>query len=426
MKITHIEKAATASELGLQVGDDVSRINGHPVRDVLDYRYLISEEEIEMEVLRDGEKVIFEIEKDYDDNLGLDFEEIQIRFCGNDCPFCFVDQNPAGMRQSLYFRDEDYRLSFLSGHYVTLTNLSKRDMDRIVWQRLSPIFVSVHATDPDVRKFLFGIKHDDRLLEKLAFLTGNGIEIHTQIVLCPEVNDGEVLDKTIRDLAEFLPNLRSVSIVPVGLTKHRKGLTRLKPVTEAYAAELLRIAERYEAEYRSQLGEGFVYAADEFYIMAGEPFPESERYDGFYQKENGVGMVRYLLDDFQRQKEAFPAKLDEPFKATLVTGTLAGGFMQDSIVSGLNQVHNFEAQLAVVENQFYGASIRITGLLTAQDIFNHLKQMDLGDKVYLPANCLKDGSLFLDDWTVDDLSAKLNCPVVPLEDDFTAIFETIG
>jgi len=351
MKIIDVENNSIAEEVGLQVGDSVVKINGNPVRDILDYRFLITEEEVELEVLRAGQKMFYEIEKDYDDPLGLGFEEIQIRHCGNDCPFCFVDQNPAGMRQSMYFRDEDFRLSFLSGHYVTLTNLSKKDMDRIVSQRLTPIFVSVHATEPEIRKFLFGIEHDDHLLEKLTFLTGNDIEIHTQIVLCPEINDGPVLKKTIWDLARFLPNLRSVSIVPVGLTKHREGLKKLTPVTKDYAAEYLEIANNYAADFLKRTGEHFVYIADEFYIMAGKILPPAERYDGFYQKENGVGMVRYLLDEFEKQKAGFPEKLPRPFKATFVTAALASGFMNQTILPALDKVKNFRARLEVVENQ---------------------------------------------------------------------------
>ncbi len=422
MKIVNIEDKSTGEELGLQIGDEVLKINGHAVRDILDYRFLVAEENLEMEIRRGSEPVIYEIEKDFDDHLGLEFDELKIRHCGNDCPFCFVDQNPKGMRSALYFRDEDFRLSFLSGHYVTLTNLSKSDMERIVWQRLSPLFVSVHATDPSVRKFLFGINHDDRLLEKVEFLTSNEIELHTQIVLCPDINDGAVLKQTIWDLARFLPKLRSVSIVPVGLTRHREGLKKLKPVTNGYAANLLEIADRYAAEFLEKIGEYFVYAADEFYIMAGKPLPPAERYDGFYQRENGVGMVRFMLDDFELQKQEFPRKLYRPFKATFVTGTLASGFMSEAIIPALNRVQNFQAQLQVVENHFYGSSIRITGLLTGQDIYRHLAGKELGDRVYLPANCLKDNTVFLDDWSIEKLSAELRCPVEALDNDFATLF----
>ncbi|MFQ5706275.1 MAG: DUF512 domain-containing protein [bacterium] len=423
MRITEIATNSTAAQLGLHVGDEVVSINGSPVRDIIDYRFLVAEEEIELEVHRNGEAAVFEIEKDYDDLLGLEFESLKIRYCGNDCPFCFVDQNPQGMRSALYFRDEDFRLSFLSGHYVTLTNLSKRDMDRVVWQRLSPLFVSVHATEPEVRKFLFGIKHDDRLFDKLEFLTQNGIELHTQIVLCPGINDGAVLKKTIWDLANYLPHLKSVSIVPVGLTRHRRGLKELKPITKDYAKRLIEIADEYASAFRKRMDEYFVYVSDEFYLMASQPLPGAERYDGFYQKENGVGMVRYLLDDFVAQKARFPQKVAQAAQTTLVTATLASGFMRDTIVPALNGVENFRAQLEVVSNRFYGESIGVTGLLTGQDIFNHLASRDLGDRVFIPANCLNDEKVFLDDWRLDDLSARLNCPVVPLPNDFTAVFE---
>ncbi len=425
MKILNIENQSTGEEIGLQVGDNIMKINGKPVQDSIDYQFLISDEEIEMEVSRNGETIIYEIDKDIDDNLGLRLEEIKVRHCGNDCPFCFVDQNPKGMRSAMYFRDEDFRLSFLSGHYVTLTNLSKKDMTRVVSQRLSPIFVSVHATDPEIRKFLFGIHHDDNLFEKLEFLTKNNIEIHAQIVLCPEINDGLVLKETIRDLAKFSPNLKSVSVVPVGLTKHRQSLQKLKPVTNDYAAELLKIIEIYASEFLNNLGEYFIYAADEFYIMAGEPVPPAGRYDGFYQKENGVGMVRYFWDDFEKQKPQFPEKIAEPYEGTFVTAPLASGFMQTQIIPALNTVTNFHAQLEVIENRFYGSSIRVTGLLTGQDIFQHLSTKKSGDKVYIPANCLKDHAVFLDDWTVEQLSSKLNCPVQPIDHDFLSIFDEL-
>ncbi|MDZ7343769.1 MAG: PDZ domain-containing protein, partial [candidate division KSB1 bacterium] len=221
MKIITIDPNSTGQELGLLPVDELLRINGEPVRDILDYRFLIADETIEMEIRRGDVPIVFEIEKDADDSLGVNFAPLKIRRCGNDCIFCFVDQNPAGMRPPMYFRDEDFRLSFLAGHYVTLSNMSRPDLERIVRQRLTPLYISVHATDPAVRKFLLGIKFDDRLVEKFTYLTQNGIALHTQIVLCPEINDGEVLRQTLSDLAGFYPHLRSVAVVPVGLTKHR-------------------------------------------------------------------------------------------------------------------------------------------------------------------------------------------------------------
>lgn len=424
MKIIAIDHRSTGQELGLCPGDEVLRINGAPVRDILDYRFLTADEAIEMEVRRGDEQIIFEIEKEPDDSLGLNFEPLKIRRCGNDCIFCFVDQNPKNMRSTMYFRDEDFRLSFLSGHYVTLSNMSRADLERIVHQRLTPLFISVHATEPSVRKFLLGIKFDDRLLEKFDYLTQNGIELHTQIVLCPEINDGEVLRRTLNDLERYHPHLRSVAVVPVGLTQHRDGLTPIKPVTKEYAQQFLRVADQYAVEFQQRLGTHFVYASDEFYIMAGEPLPPASRYDAFEQMENGVGMLRDLLDDFNdKQVARLPKRLRQPTKVTLVTATLAGGFIAEHILPRLQQIKNFNAELVTVVNKFYGDTIRVTGLLTGQDIFAALKDRDLGAAVFLPKSCLNDKQIFLDDWKLSELQEKLGVPVVPLKNDFSGIFE---
>jgi putative radical SAM enzyme (TIGR03279 family) len=423
VRITEVAKNSTGQELGLRPGDEIVTINGRPVKDVIDYQFLVTDDEIELEVRRDGKVIIFEVEKEPDDNLGLTFEPLKIRFCGNDCVFCFVDQNPKGMRETMYFRDEDFRLSFLFGHFVTLTNLSRRDIERIITQRLSPLFVSVHATDVEVRKFLFGIRHDDRLFEKLDVLTSNGIEIHTQIVLCPGVNDGDVLRRTLADLARYRPQVRSVAIVPVGLTRHRQGLTPLQPVSPTYARQFVSEVDEYDAPYRLESGEHFVYAADEWYLMAGVELPPAERYDDFCQMENGVGMVRYLLDDFRAQRRRFPKRLPRPKRATLVSGALAGPVLREYILPALNRVANFEASLRVIRNDFYGPTIRVTGLLTAQDIFNQLRGQDLGETLYLPPNCLNEDGLFLDDWSLEDLGQRLGVEAraVP-NNNFVSIF----
>ncbi|MDZ7289587.1 MAG: DUF512 domain-containing protein [candidate division KSB1 bacterium] len=424
MKIISIDDNSTGLEAGLRPGDDLLRINGEPVRDILDYRFLTADEIVEVEVRRGDELLVFAIEKHFDDTLGLNFAPLKIRGCGNDCIFCFVDQNPAGMRSPLYFRDEDFRLSFLSGHYVTLSNLSRADLERIVRQRLTPLFISVHATDSAVRKFLLGIKFDDRLLDKFTYLTQNGIELHTQIVLCPGINDGEVLRKTLSDLAGFYPQVRSVAVVPVGLTRHREGLTPIKPVTKEYAQQFLRIADDFATEFRQRLGTHFVYPADEFYVMAGESIPPASRYDAFDQMENGVGMLRDLLDDFNdRQIARFPKRLPRPARVTLVTARLAGDFLAQHILPHLQQIKNFHPELVIVPNKFYGESITVTGLLTGQDIFAALSQRDLGAAVFLPKNCLNDQQIFLDDWKLPEMQDQLGVPVLPLNNDFSGISE---
>ncbi|MDZ7268043.1 MAG: DUF512 domain-containing protein [candidate division KSB1 bacterium] len=427
MKIISLDQAGTGAELGLQPNDELLRINGQRVRDIIDYRFLIAAEEVVLEIRRQGETIIYEIEKDQDDSLGVNFEPLKIRGCGNDCVFCFVDQNPSGMRRPLYFRDEDFRLSFLAGHYVTLSNISQADLRRIVQQRLSPLFISVHATDPAVRRFLLGITFDDRLPDKITYLTQHGIVLHTQIVLCPGINDGAVLDKTLRDLAKFYPAVRSVALVPVGLTKHRQGLTPIQPVTGEYARQTLHLIDRYAAEFRPRLGSHFVYAADEFYILARQPLPPTERYDAFDQMENGVGMLRDLLNNFhQRQIRRLPRVLAQPARVTLVTATLAGGFLQENIMPRLAQIKNFTAELVVVENKFYGESITVSGLLTGRDIHDALAGRDLGAAVFLPKNCLNDNHVFLDDWKLLELSQRLAVPVVPLANDFSQIFPVLA
>ena len=421
MTITSVEAGSIADDLKLQPGDRLHKINGRKVKDILDYRFLVVDDSIELEMEHRGERVIFEIEKDTDELLGLEFEPLKVRMCGNDCPFCFVDQNPAGMRKGLYFRDEDYRLSFLSGHYVTLTNLSKADLDKIVTQGLSPLYISVHAIRPEVRKFLLGIRHDDRLLQKMDFLTGKGIELHTQIVVCPTINDGEVLDETVRTLEGYFPKVRSIALVPLGLTQHRDGLTALKPVTADYARELIAVADRYAEHYKRALGMYWVYPSDEFYIMAGLPIPGRERYDAFEQLENGVGMVRSLLDDFAEVRAALPERLPEAARITLVTGALISVILQQEVVRDLNRVKNLQAEAVMVPNLFYGETIRVTGLLTGQDIYATLRERDNGDRIYLPRNCVNDDGVFLDDWRLSDLEQNLGVPVRAIDNDFREI-----
>jgi putative radical SAM enzyme (TIGR03279 family) len=427
VKIFSIDNNSTATELGLQPGDEIYRINGQRVRDILDYRFLITDEAVEMEVRRDGETTVYEIEKDSDDSLGLNFEPLKIRKCGNDCVFCFVDQNPQGMRSTMYFRDEDFRLSFLSGHYVTLSNISRSDLERVVRQKLTPLFISVHATDPAVRKFLLGIDYDDRLLDKFTYLTQNGITLHTQIVLCPNINDGQVLHKTLWDLANFYPAVRSVAIVPVGLTGHREGLTKIEPVTRIYAQQLLRLADEYAGRFVDKLGTHFVYPSDEFYILAGEDIPAASRYDAFEQMENGVGMLRDLDDHFHKvQSKRLPRRMLAPTKVTLVTAALAGGFIDQNLMPRLRQIENFFPELLVVKNKFYGESITVTGLLTGQDIFAELQHREVGQAVFLPQSCINDRQFFLDDWKLEDMQERVGVPVVALKNDFSKMFQVLA
>ncbi len=410
VKIQTVMPDGIADQLGIRPGDELISINNKIVNDRLDYRFYIADEQVELLVRRGGEEVLFEIEKDADDNLGLEPEEMQLMNCGNNCVFCFVYQNPKGMRRTLYFKDEDYRYSFLYGHYVTMTTLKQADLDRIVEQRLSPLYISVHATETETRKLLLGIKRDDHLLEKIRFLTERGIELHAQIVLVPEINDGAIFDKTISDLASFYPGVRSVAVVPLGLTRHRERLMKLRLHTLRELKDTIGYVNNLRENLRRELGDAFVYLADEFFIKAGEPIPPAEYYDAFYQIENGVGEFRAMIDDFEDALTAYPASLSKPTRITWVTGMLAAEPLKKHIIERLAKINNLQVHLRPVENNFYGSTIQISGLLVGQDIYSQLKNEKLGDAVLLPPRVLNEDGLFLDDWTVNDLQEKLGVP----------------
>ena len=410
IKIIGIEPDSIAEELELQIGDQLESINGQPIKDRLDYRFYSSMEEVELLIHRGNEQIIYEIEKDADDDIGLVLEEMTMMACGNNCVFCFVYQNPKGMRKPLYFKDEDYRFSFMYGHYVTMTTMTREDLDRIVEQRLSPLYISVHSTEEKTRKFLLGIKKDDHLLEKIAYLTSNGIELHTQIVLCPGINDGSIFDRTVNDLKQFYPGIKSIAVVPIGLTQHRKRLTPLRIHTQEELKEMIDFVEERRVKLKTGLGAHFVYLSDEFFIKAKQELPPSEYYDEFYQIENGVGEFRDMIDRFNAEFPASQKSLLKPVKITWVTGTLAYKTLENYIVNPLRKTKNLTIDLVPVINKWYGPSIQVSGLLVAGDIYDQLKDRPLGDIVLLPPRVLNDDGLFLDDWTMDDLSLKLGVP----------------
>ncbi len=421
MKIKQFEDNSLAAEAGFEIGDDIVTINGKGINDIIDFQYYVSEELLEIEVDRDGQPLIFEIEKDYEDNLGIIFEDFKYKHCGNKCIFCFVDQNPKQLRKSLYFKDEDFRLSFLYGNYVTLTNISKKDLQRIIEQRLSPLYISVHSTDLEVRKLMLGIKKDDHLLEKIRFLTDHQIELHAQIVLCPSVNDGLSLIKSVEDLVRFYPYLKSIAIVPLGLTKHREALYPLKPGTPSFAKKTIQQIDELAETYKNQHDDYLLYLADEFYLLAENELPEAERYQDFPQIENGVGMVRDFIENFEEQSSQFPHRISVQRNLTLVTGVLAAPIIEKHVIPRLNQIENLSTSLCVIMNNFYGNSVTVTGLLSGQDIFTQLSKTELGEKIILPANCLNFEGIFLDDWTPKDLEKKLDRPVEFVENDFVSM-----
>jgi len=423
LKIIDVEPESLAAENGLQPGDEITHINGFPIRDEIDFRFHASDDELELEIVRDGEAYWAEIENETGQGLGIVFETFTYRSCGNNCIFCFVDQNPSGMRQTLYFKDEDFRLSFLHGNYVTLTNISQRDLERIVEQRLSPLYVSVHAVELEARKKLLGIRHDDRLMAKLEFLTQHRIELHVQIVLCPGFNDGPVLEDTVEKLSRFYPDLNSIAIVPLGLTRHREHLPFLQQVTALDAQKVLEWGERQSEVFKQKFDHHLVYLADEFYLMTGKPIPPVERYDNFAQFENGVGMTRSFIEDFEAAAAQFPIRLSVPRSVTLITGTLAAPVLSAVVLPRLQQIGNLSIQLIPVVNQFYGESVTVSGLLTGQDIYHAFKSEKPGELIVLPPNCLNYDRLFLDGWTPEMLATKLNRTVIQGDNDFGFIFE---
>ena len=421
MKISVVYPDTPAARLGLQPGDEIIAIDSHEIRDSIDFQFYSAEESYCLHLRRGGHEWKVNLAPEESGWLGVEFADMEYHSCGNKCVFCFVDQNPPGMRKSLYFKDEDYRLSFLYGNYVTLTNLSRSHLERIVEQRLSPLYVSVHSTEDDLRKRMLGLRRSDRLLEKIDFLARGGIELHAQIVLCPEWNDGEHLEKTLADLAARFPAVQSVAVVPLGLTGHREELTALRTVTPAEAVGLLVSEKRWEKEFRSRLGVAFVYLADEFYLLAGAPLPSAARYDGFPQIENGVGMTRSFLDRFARQKYRFPREV-KPVRVSIVSGELAAPILTARVLPVLNTISGLQAEVVAVKNRFFGGKVTVSGLITGGDIIGQLRGMERADLIMIPPNCRNGDGLFLDDLDLDGLSRALDAPVLAPQSGFTELF----
>ena len=405
--ITSVEQNSIAEQAGLKPGDHIIKVNSHEINDKLDYRFYASEENVEILIKRNNEYIVFDIEKEYDEHIGLELQEMKLKACGNNCVFCFVYQNPRGMRRAVYFKDEDYRFSFLYGHYVTLTAVRDEELERIVNQRLSPLYISVHATDENTRKLLLGIKKNDRLLEKIEYLVKGGIELHTQIVLCPGINDGKIFDRTVADLQRFYPGLKSIAVVPVGLTSHRDKLYFLRLHSRGELLTMIDYTNQMREKLFQQLGIYFVYLADEFFIKAGQPIPDHPYYDEFYQIENGVGEFRDMIDRFEECFPRLKKQPVDPVRITWVTGTLANENLEKFIVDKLRQIKNMQIELVAVKNEFYGESISVSGLLVGQDIYNQLKDRPLGEIILLPPRVLNHDGLFLDNWTIPQLEKKL-------------------
>lgn len=410
-KIKEVVPDSIADELEIEAGDVLISINGQPIKDVFDYRYLSEEEELTALIRKaDGEEWELEIEKDTYEDLGLVFEEglmDSYRSCRNKCIFCFIDQMPPGMRETLYFKDDDARLSFLQGNYITLTNLSEEDMERILFYKLSPINISVHTTNPELRCKMLNNRFAGKALEKIKRFYDAGIEMNGQIVLCKGYNDGEELERTIHDLTAYLPMMQSVSVVPIGMTRFREGLAKVEPFEKEDARRVLEIIKKWQNIILEHYGTRMVHASDEWYLMAELPLPEEEEYEGYPQIENGVGMVRSLNDEVDDYLKELTGD-DRVRHLTLATGVLASPVISAQVEKIKTKFPNVEARVETIVNHFFGEHITVAGLLTGQDIIAQLKEKELGDFLLLPEVLLKSGEkVLLDDFTISDIEKAL-------------------
>lgn len=420
MEICEVSPEGIGEELGLLPGDDLFEFNGRNVRDLLDYIFFDSRESFFMSVKRGTEILSFDIEKDEDETLGLQFSDngLKARSCQNRCIFCFVDQLPKGMRKTLYVKDDDYRHSLIYGNYVTLTNLKPEDMTRILEYGMSPLYVSVHTTDPDLRRRMLRNRRAGEILEHLKTLTAHGIRIHAQIVMCPGWNDGEELLRTLRDLAALSPELRSVAIVPLGMTEHRKGLEPLAPVTEEIAAKTLDDVADFREKLLREGNALEVWCSDEFYIRAGREIPRPEYYGDFAQIEDGVGILSRFELDLEEELQTLREEGVSPedfVPSDAVSGVSAFAFLS-KMTERVNAEFGKVIRLHCIENHFFGKSITVSGLLTGQDLNSQLTGKLTGSRLVLPRVMLRDKtSVFLDDMTVEELARKLNTEIVVSE-----------
>ncbi len=427
--IKEIEAGSIAEEMELEPGDELISINGTEIKDVLDYHYLIKDEALTVLVKKANEEEWeLDIEKEYDEDLGIVFEEglmDEYRSCRNKCIFCFIDQMPPGMRETLYFKDDDARLSFLQGNYITLTNMSDEEIDRILFYKLSPINISVHTTNEELRCRMLHNRFAGSALQKLQRLKDGGIQMNGQIVLCKGWNDGEELEKTIHDLAAYLPEMQSVSIVPVGLTKFREGLEQLEAFTKEDSLVVLEAVHRWQKIFLQHYGTRLIYASDEWYIKAELPIPQDEEYEGYPQIENGVGLVRSLQKEFEDYYKELSGD-DRIREVSIATGVLASPILQQLTDQLKVKFPKVTVHLYTIINHYFGTNITVAGLVTGGDIMKQLKDQVLGDALLIPDVMLRHGeTVLLDDLTVADMEKTLQTPVRIVQSDGKSFIDSI-
>ena len=422
--IKKVDEGSIAWEMEIEPGDVLLKINDEEIEDIFDYQFMIQEEYIEVLVQKpDGEEWLLEIDKDEQEDLGIEFENglmDDYRSCHNKCIFCFIDQMPKGMRETLYFKDDDSRLSFLQGNYVTLTNMSEHDVNRIIKYHLGPINISFQTMNPELRCMMLHNRFAGDALKKVDLFYEAGIEMNGQIVLCKGINDGKELDFSIRELTKYYPCLQSVSVVPVGLSKYREGLYPLEPFTKEDAKEVIGLIKKWQDYMYEKYGMHFIHASDEWYLLAEEELPTEDRYDGYLQLENGVGMLTLLKDEFKEamqtavhQKKLYRDLSDgKTRRLTLATGKLAYRTICDLAAQMMKAFEWLDLNVVAIRNDFFGERITVSGLLTGQDLIAQLKDLPLGDKLLLPQNVLRSGeNYFLDDITVPQLEDALQVRV---------------
>lgn len=414
--IDRIEPGSIAEELEIEPGDALISINGQKIEDVFDYHYLMNDDEITVLIRKpDGEEWELEIEKDYVEDLGIEFENglmDDYKSCHNKCIFCFIDQMPKGMRDTLYFKDDDSRLSFLQGNYVTLTNMKEKDFERIIRYHLEPINVSVQTMNPELRCKMLNNRFAGEALEKMKMLRDAGVEMNGQIVLCKGINDGEELEYSIEQLVSYIPQMQSVSVVPVGLSKYREGLYPLEPFEKEDAREVLAIIHKWQDYCMEHYGTHFVHASDEWYLLADMEMPGEDNYDGYLQLENGVGMMRLLEEEFMEALEYVKADDKIKRKVTIATGKLAAPLLDKLGHRFMEKFPGVSIQVIPIRNDFFGEQITVSGLLTGQDVLTQLTGLDLGDVLLLPCNMLRSGEkVFLDDMTLGEMKNALQVQI---------------
>ncbi len=419
-KITYVEPASLAEEAGIRPGDFLISLNGCEVRDVLEYRYLMSEYEVTVRIEKaDGSIEEIIIENDYED-IGLEFEEGLLdtaKSCTNKCIFCFIDQLPKGMRETVYFKDDDTRLSFLQGNYVTLTNLSDEEIDRLISMRVSPINISVHTTNPELREMMLSNRFAGRIYDIMKKFSENGIVMNCQVVLCPGINDGAELERTISDIGALYPSIESLAIVPVGLTAHRDGLCKLQEFDAFGAKDVIDQVKVWQKKFLSEFGTRLVYLSDEFYLKAKMPLPKPEEYEGFPQLENGVGLISGMEEEFSAALDMVEKK-PRKREITLITGELAYGFIKDLAERIENRVSGVRIDVFAVKNEFFGGGVNVAGLVTGGDIIKQLKGKIATSEAIIPEVMLRDGEdIFLDDVTLSGLEEELGVRILTSSND---------